>query len=183
MITMTIVAADLASRALDTLRQIGIREGQAVLDFGCGYGAYTIPVAEIVAERGRVYALDSDRKALDNLMQKGESAGLKNIDRMETKGELEIALNDESVDVVLLYNVFHSFFFPRAADRSRLLGEIHRVMKTSGFLSISVWPNTLEPETDDEIRNADFSLEKEICETPADDRNLETCRFLNFRKA
>ena len=48
----------LESRGLEVLRRIGIKRGQTVLDFGCGYGAYTIPVAEIVGEQGRVYALD-----------------------------------------------------------------------------------------------------------------------------
>jgi len=99
------------------LQQIGIRSGQNVLDFGCGLGMYTIPVAKIVGEQGRVYALDKDNEALDELMQKVESAGLKNIKRMETSGKLEIDLADESADVVLLFDVFHSFYFPQADDR------------------------------------------------------------------
>jgi precorrin-6B methylase 2 len=93
---------ELESRILEVLRQIRIKRGQTVLDFDCGYGAYTIPAAEIVGEQGRVYTLDKDKEALDALMQRGESAGLKNIDKMETLGELEIGLTDESVDVVSL---------------------------------------------------------------------------------
>jgi len=172
------------SRAILVLERIGIRRGQAVLDFGCGYGIYTIPVAKIVGAQGRVYALDKDRGALDTLMQKAGSACLKNIERMETSGELEIELADESVDVVLLFDVFHSFYFPQAGDRRRLLGEIYRIMKPSAFLSISVWPNLIEPETEDEIKNADFRLGKEVPETLTDDnKGLETRRILCFRKA
>jgi precorrin-6B methylase 2 len=78
---------ELESRVLDMLQQIEIRRGQTVLDFGCGYGIYTISAARIVGEQGRVYALGKDKEALDELMQRGESAGLKNIDRMETSGE------------------------------------------------------------------------------------------------
>jgi len=44
----------LESRALEMLQQMGIRSGQTVLDFGCGLGMYTIPVAKIVGEQGRV---------------------------------------------------------------------------------------------------------------------------------
>jgi len=153
------------------------------LDFGCGYGTYTIPAARIVGEQGRVYALDKDKEALDELMQKGESAGLKNIERMDTLGELEIGLTDEFVDVVLLFDVFHSFYFPQAVDRKRLLGEIYRIMKPSAFLSVSVWPNLVEPESEDEIKNANFRLEKEVYETLTDDnKDLETRSILNFRK-
>jgi len=174
---------ELDSRVLEVLQQIGIRRGQTVLDFGCGYGTYTIPVAKIINEQGRVYALEKDKEALDELMQKAESAGLKNIERMETSGELEIELNDESVDVVLLFDVFHSFYFPKAHDRRRLLGEIYRIMKPSAFLAISVWPHLMESESEGEIGNADFRLEKEISETLNDgNKDLETRRILNFRK-
>ena len=61
---------ELESRILETLQQIGIRRGQTVLDFGCGCGTYTIPATRIVGEQGRVYALDKDEEALDELMQK-----------------------------------------------------------------------------------------------------------------
>ena len=174
---------ELESQILEMLQQIGISRSQTVLDFGCGYGAYTIPVAGIVGERGRVYALDKDKEALDTLMQRGKSAGLKNIDRMETSGELEIGLTDESVDVVLLFDVFHSFYFPKTEDRRRLLIEIRRVMKPSAFLAISVWPNLVEPETEDEIEDADFRLEKVISEgLGSDNKDLGTRRILNFGK-
>ena len=175
---------ELESRALEVLQQIGVGKGQTVLDFGCGLGMYTTLAAKIVGEQGRVYALDKDKEALDELMEKTESAALKNIKRMETSGKLEIDLADESVDVVLLFDVFHSFYFPQADDRKRLLGEIYRIMKPSAFLSISVWPNLIELGTEDEIRNADFRLEKEIPETLShNDKNLEERKILNFRKA
>jgi ubiquinone/menaquinone biosynthesis C-methylase UbiE len=166
------------------LEQIGIRSGQTVLDFGCGLGMYTIPVAKIVGEQGKVYALDKDKEALDQLMQKAESAGLKNIiRRMETSGKLRIHLADESVDVVLLFDVFHSFYFPQADDRKKLLAEIYRIMKSSAFLSISVWPNLIEPGVEDEIENADFRLETDISQTLShDDKNLGRRTVLNFRK-
>ena len=175
---------ELESRTIELLERIGIRRGQTVLDFDCGYGAYTIPVARIVGAQGRVYALDKDKEALDALMQKTGSAGLINIERMETSGELEIELTDESVDAVLLFDVFHSFYFPQAGDRRRLLSEIYRIMKPSAFIAISVWPNLIEPETEDEIKNADFRLENEVPETLTDgNKDLETRRILNFRKA
>ena len=174
---------ELESRPIELLERIGIRRGQAVLDFGCGYGIYTIPVAKIVGEQGRIYALDKDKEAMDALMQKARSACLINIERMETSGELEIELTDEIVDVVLMFDVFHSFYLPQAGDRRRLLGEIRRVMKPSAFLSISVWPNLIESETEDEIKNVNFRLEKEVPETLTDgNKDLETRRILNFGK-
>jgi len=171
----------LESRVLHVLERIGIRRGQTVLDFGCGSGTYTIPAAKIVGEQGRVYALDKDKEALDELMQKAESAGARNIERMQTSGKLGIELTDESVDVVLLFDVFHSYYFPQASDRRRLLGEIYRIMKPSAFMS--VWPKHMGSETEDEIKNANFHLEEELSEMLIhEDRDLEEGKILNFRK-
>jgi ubiquinone/menaquinone biosynthesis C-methylase UbiE len=178
----TAMETELESQVLDMLKQLGISRGHTVLDFGCGYGAYTIPVAEIVGEQGRVYALGKDKEALGSLMHRGELEGLNNIERMQTSGELEIGLTDESVDIVLLFDVFHSFYFPKAVDRRRLLGEIRRVMKTYAFLSITVWPNLGEPEAEDDIKDAGFYLEKETSGTPTNNKGLEMCRFVIFRK-
>jgi len=172
---------ELESQALEVLQQIGIRRGQTVLDFGCGCGTYTIPAAKIVGEQGRVYAVDKDNEALDELMRRAKSADLKNIEGMDTSGELTIDLADESVDVVLLFDVFHSYYFPQADDRRRLLNEIYRIMKPFAF--VSVWPKHTESDTEDEIKNANFCLEKELSEMLIhDNMNLEKGRILNFRK-
>jgi hypothetical protein len=57
-------------------------------------------------------------------------------------------------------------------------------MKPSAFLSISVWPNHVESEAEDEIKDTGFHLEKkEISGMPSDNEGLETCSFLNFGKA
>ena len=171
----------LESRALQVLERIGIRRGQTVLNFGCGSGTYSIPAAKIVGEQGRAYAVDKDKEASDELMQKAASTGLRNIERMETSRKLEIELTDESVDVVLLFDVFHSYYFPQASDRRRLLGEIYRIMKPSALMS--VWPKHMKSETEDEIKNANFHLGEELSETLIhEDRDLEKGKILNFRK-
>jgi ubiquinone/menaquinone biosynthesis C-methylase UbiE len=174
---------ELESRAIEVLERIGIRRGQTVLDFGCGIGAYTIPVAELVGRWGKVYALDKDDEALDKLMQQAETDGLKNIKIIETSGELKIGLSDESVDVVLLFDVFHSFYFPQVEDRRRILGEIFRVMKPFAFLSISIWPNLIEPEIEDEIKNINFRKGKEVSEVfTYVNGEVGTRRILSFTK-
>ncbi len=40
------------------LNEAGIRKGSVVVDYGCGPGRYTIPVARMVGKEGRVYAID-----------------------------------------------------------------------------------------------------------------------------
>ena len=163
------------------LQRIGITRGQTVLDFGCGSGTYTIPVAKIVGKEGKVYALDKDKNELDNLMKKAKLGGLKNIRRMATSGELRIQLPDESVDITLLFDVFHRHYLPRINDRKMLVDEIYRITKTEGF--VSVWPKHMGSEVKGEIEGANFYLEKEYSGTLIhDNRDIETGKVINFRK-
>ena len=81
------------------LRQTGIREHQKVVDFGCGSGNYTFPAARIVGENGSVYALDKDKKVLNELMHKAESTGMYNIFRLDVPKDSDIPLDNESIDV------------------------------------------------------------------------------------
>ena len=172
---------ELESQALKVLKTIGINRSQIILDFGCGSGTYAIPAARIVGEEGKVYALDKDKKALDELMQRAELEDLRNIKRMHTSGELQIELADESVDIVLLFDVFHFYYFPRADDRRRLLDEVRRIAKSDAF--ISVWPKHMESEVKEEIGNANFYLESEYSSTLIhNNKDLEKGQVLNFRK-
>lgn len=167
--------------AIRILRRIGIKNGQTVLDFGCGSGTYAIPIAKIVGKKGKVYALDKDKNALDNLMKKAKSGRLKNIRRMATSGELQISLPDESVDITLLFDVFHCFYFPQIDDRRKLMDEIYRITKTEGF--VSVWPKHMESEVRGEIEGVNFYLEKEYLGTLIhDNKDIETGKVINFRK-
>ena len=151
------------------------------MDFGCGSGTYTIPAAKIVGKEGKVYALDKDKKVLDELMQKAESARLENIKGIDTSGELKIPLTDESVDIVLLYDVFHSYYFSQMADRRKLLEEVYRVSKRDAL--ISVWPKHMESEAKEEIENANFYLEREYSGMLIhDNEDIEKGKVLNFRK-
>jgi ubiquinone/menaquinone biosynthesis C-methylase UbiE len=151
------------------------------LDFGCGRGTYTIPVARIVGRKGKVYALDKDKDALGDLMQKADSAHLNNIEIITSSGGPRIELPEESVDVALLYDVLHYYWFPQIDDRRRLMDEIYWITKANGF--ISVWPKHMESEAKDEIERANFYLEKEYSGTLIhNNKDIETGRVMNFSK-
>ena len=40
------------------LEKMGVKEGQKIIDIGCGPGFFTIPASKIVGEDGFIFALD-----------------------------------------------------------------------------------------------------------------------------
>ena len=172
---------DLEEIAKRILMKIGVTQGKKILDFGSGIGTYTIPAAKLAGSRGIVYALDKDTKNLDELMGKIGLGDLRNIKRVDTSGETKIPLEEESIDIVLLYDVFHDYYFPTPEDRRRLLDDIYRILKPDGLLS--VWPKHFESEAKVEIENAHFYLASKHEENLIhNDLDVEKGEILNFRK-
>jgi ubiquinone/menaquinone biosynthesis C-methylase UbiE len=165
----------------EVLWAVGVRDGLTILDFGCGSGNYTLPAAELVGEKGIVYALDKDHWKLNNLMERSSSLGLKNIEKIETAGEVQIPLADASVDVVLLYDVLHHYYFT-STERRELLREIYRISKPNAI--ISVYPKHIEPrELTKAMEAAHFYLKRKRSMTLlVHDDNLEEGEIYNFTK-
>jgi len=107
----------------------GAKRGDVILDYGCGIGFNTIPAAEIVGEEGTVYALDIHPLAVKAVEKKIRKKGLKNVKTILSG--LDTGLPDESVDVVLLYNVL-----PMVKNRPALIKELYRVLRPGGVLSV-----------------------------------------------
>ena len=49
------------------LKKIPLKQGMTAVDYGCGPGRYTIPLAEIVGPRGQVFAIDIQPLAIDTV--------------------------------------------------------------------------------------------------------------------
>lgn len=121
---------DLLGPRLDVLKESGIKPGSTVLDFGCGPGGYIAPLAELVGSSGRIHALDMHPLAIGEVKRIATRNGIKNIEIIES--DCRTGLPDNSVDTVLLYDVFHGLVRP-----DEVLRELRRVLKASGILSFS----------------------------------------------
>ena len=120
--------------AQKVLQAAGIKPGQQCLDFGCGRGNYTIPLAKIIGPKGIVYALDKETSKLEKLLKRAQEMNLENIKTIVSSGS-KIPLNDDSIDVVLLYDVLHPHYFS-SEERKSLFQEITRITKSQAILSI-----------------------------------------------
>jgi ubiquinone/menaquinone biosynthesis C-methylase UbiE len=106
---------------------LGISEGHKVLDYGCGVGSYTIPVARLVGVSGKVYALDIHPIAIERVEKRAEEEGFSNIETILS--DLATGLPEEHLEFALLIDVYTSI-----DDKVSLLKEIHRILKPSGNL-------------------------------------------------
>jgi len=162
------------------LKEVGIKKADTILDFGCGEGTYSLPAAKVAGEGRKVFALDKNGTSLNELTRKAKLAGLQNIEIVETSGGPKIPLKDRSLDVALLYDVLHSYYFS-ASERKKLLKEVYRVLEPGGLLS--VYPEHMEPEkTTEEIQDVNFRFEKMHSRRLIHDHRYTDVHILNFRK-
>ena len=103
-----------------------------VLEFGCGYGTFTIPAAQRI--RGTVYAIDIEPEMLAITGAKAKAVGAENIELLQRDFVVDgSGLADRTVDYVMLFNILH------AQERMALLREARRVLRPHGKLAIIHW--------------------------------------------
>jgi ubiquinone/menaquinone biosynthesis C-methylase UbiE len=115
---------------IDILKEVGIKPGYQVLDYGCGPGSYIIDTARLVGESGIVYALDVHPLAIQIVQNLSSKMNLMNVKTIHS--DCKTGLPDKSLNVVLLYDTFHDLSKP-----DDVLKEIHRVIRSNGILSFS----------------------------------------------
>jgi hypothetical protein len=114
-------------------------------------------------------------------MRRVQSAGVNNVESIDTHGKLEISLADGSVDVVLLFDVLHSYYFPGPEDRRKLLDEVHRICRADALLL--VYPKHMESTAREEIEKANFRLKSEFRGTLVhDDKDSVQGQVLIFER-
>ena len=114
----------------NTLKEVGIKAGFHVFDYGCGPGGYIIAAVELAGRLGKVYALDIHPLAIQRVQNIVSKKKLTNVETICS--DCKTGLPDNSVDVVLLYDTFHDL-----SDPYGVLEELHRVLKPNGILSFS----------------------------------------------
>lgn len=77
-----------------------------VVEFGCGYGSFTLPAAQLVA--GRVYALDIETDMVAETARKAKEAGLGNV-FAEQRDFVASGCGrpNDSVGYAMLFNILH----------------------------------------------------------------------------
>lgn len=108
-----------------------VREGDIVLDLGCGAGIDLLLAARKVGASGRVIGVDMTDAMLARARQNVEAAGLTNVE--VRKGLIEeLPVEDSSVDWVISNCVINL-----SPDKPSVFKEIARVLKPGGRMRVS----------------------------------------------
>jgi ubiquinone/menaquinone biosynthesis C-methylase UbiE len=135
-----------------------IREGDTVLDVGPGMGYFTIPMARMVGESGKVIAADVQQKMLAFVESKAEKVGLaQRIEpRLVSQNSLGIHVQ---IDFALAFWMVHE-----VPDQNRFLEELKSLIKPGG-LFLMVEPaihvsRKMFQETEHRAQAAGFALKE-----------------------
>jgi len=117
--------------AHEIIRHLGLEPGMKVLDFGCGPGRLTIPVAKQIGPTGEVTAFDIQAGMLQRVQTKALAENLDNIQFVQG-GAGEGKLGYNQYDRALLVTVLGEI-----PDQKALLAEIFASLKSGGILSVT----------------------------------------------
>ena len=118
----------------DRILELYVKPGMAVLDAGTAMGFFSLPLARMVGESGRVVCVDLQERMISSLKKRAVNAGLD--DRMEFRvcTSESLAIDDLSgtIDFALAVAVVHE-----VPDQRRFLTEIFNALKKGGGLLFS----------------------------------------------
>jgi ubiquinone/menaquinone biosynthesis C-methylase UbiE len=153
------------------LGQLGISQGIEAADFGCASGYFTLPLAQLIGEKGMVHALDILPQALETVESKVKMLGLSNvtIKRVNLEKIGGSKLSDASMDWVIAKDMLF-----QNQQKEVILQEMHRVLRPTGKAFVAEWEknsSTVGPDqslriSKDELNNLlqenKFKVEREV---------------------
>ncbi len=144
----------------EILNELNLTGLETFMDAGCGDGHIAIKAIEEYLPNGNVYAVDIYDASIEDMETYKKDNNVDNLINIEadiTEGIPDV--KDDSVDVILLVNVFHGFKASRRLDDAVI--ELKRIIKSEGKIAImdyKAWDVPKGPPT--QVRSSPSDLEK-----------------------
>ena len=119
----------------EILSELNLKGDEIFMDAGCGDGHIAIKVLEDYLTTGHVYAVDiydGSIEDMESYKNENDVENLTNILADITEGI--DGVDDDSIDVVLMVNVFHGFKASRKLDEA--ITEFKRIVSPDGKIAI-----------------------------------------------
>ena len=153
------------------IQNMGIKSNDTIADIGAGSGYHVFRIAPI-ANKGMVYAVDIQTEMLMAIENIKETSKIKNIKTI-LSSEQSVYLAENSVDKILMVDVYHEFSFP-----IEMITSIKSALKPKGELFLVEYraedPNVpikrihkmSEKQAVKEMEAAGFKLKRNINNLP-----------------
>jgi precorrin-6B methylase 2 len=112
------------------LAALKLKPGDVVCDMGCGNGFYTLKMARLVGEEGRVLAVDIQPEMLHMLDLRAKRAKVANVEPIQST-PIDPKLPKGEVDLILLVDVYHEFAYPE-----QMLESMRESLKPTGRVAL-----------------------------------------------
>ncbi len=109
------------------LANMAIHTGDTIADIGAGSGYHVFKMAQI-AQKGHIYAVDIQEEMLVEIRRKKKKEDVNNITTIKG-GEKSVKLAENSLDKVLLVDVYHELAFP-----IEMMASIRKALRPNGKL-------------------------------------------------
>ncbi|WP_405309348.1 class I SAM-dependent methyltransferase [Methanobrevibacter sp.] len=144
----------------EIIKELKLSGDETFMDAGCGDGHNAIKILEDYNHKGTVYAVDIYDASIEDMETYKKDNNVENLINIEADITEGIpGVEDGSIDVVLLVNVFHGFKASRKLDEAVL--ELSRIIKDDGKIAImdyKAWDVPNGPPT--KMRSSPEDLEK-----------------------
>lgn len=125
----------------EVISQLGIKERMVIADLGCGSGYFAIPMARLMGNTGKVYAVDVLTAPLEAVKSQSKLYGLVNVETVRANVEVVggTKIPDHRADLVVLANILF-----QCPDRSAVFTEAKRILAPGGKITVIDWiPNNM----------------------------------------
>jgi ubiquinone/menaquinone biosynthesis C-methylase UbiE len=111
-----------------------LREGMRVLEIGPGMGFFTLPMARMTGDKGKIYCVDIQQQMLDSLGRRAEKSGLSARIECRRCTNISLGVGDlaGTIDLAVAIAVVHE-----VPDARTLFREIHSCLRESGKVLVA----------------------------------------------
>jgi ubiquinone/menaquinone biosynthesis C-methylase UbiE len=138
-----------------------VKEGMTVIDIGSGPGMFTLAMAAMIGNTGKIIAVDLQQEMLDLVREKSEKQNMSSRIQLHKNQPGSIGIS-EKADFILSFYMVHE-----VPDRDAFLREVHGLLKPGGKYLI------VEPK---------FHVSREAFEDTVEDAKKAGFRPVSFPK-